>query len=98
MRIYPDYSAPFKWLCATGFALMVTGWILNFRMAVQVNRALPPEKRIPPLEFGYRVKEIKRLHEQLYPASETLRTTSASLMAVAGVLFGIAVLIEIRPR
>jgi hypothetical protein len=90
-------SSPFKWLCAVGFVLLMAGWALFFLMALEVNRALPPGRRISLLRLGYQSREIWRLHEELLPAARSRRTASLLLMYAAGALWAAAVLLEIRP-
>jgi len=90
-------SSPFKWLCGSGFVLAVVGWALFFFMALEVNRALPPGRRISLLHLGYQFREIRDLHEELFPAARSLRAASLLLMYGAGTLWGAAVLLEIRP-
>ena len=64
-------------------------------MAAELNRILPPRKRIPLIEFRYHISKIKRLHEDSFPAS-TLRVASlvlitvSALLPAAGLVVGIA--------
>ena len=60
---------------------------MTLRMAVEVNKVLPPEKRIPLIEYRFHVHEIWQLHDDFFPKSRTATLTrwliafSAALVA-----------------
>ncbi len=63
---------------------MLLGWSLFFRMAIKLNRMLPPAKKIPLIEFrNYRL-EIERLYEGSFPESEL--PAGFRVLIVAGAL------------
>jgi hypothetical protein len=47
---------------------------LFIRMGVQVNGALPRERRIPLIEIRSHLLEIRELHAALFPSSALRRT------------------------
>jgi hypothetical protein len=63
-------------------------------MAIEVNKRLPQEKRLPLIEFRYIGSELRRLHEESFPTS-TLRTTTSVLAAVSTILVAAGVVVEI---
>jgi hypothetical protein len=63
-------------------------------MIIELNKVLPPEKRIPLIEFRGRLSEIRDLHREWFPTSG-LRATSFALIAASTALFAIAVIIEV---
>jgi hypothetical protein len=64
-------------------------------MTTELNRVLPPQKRIPLFEFRMHLWEIRNLHEQAFPKSR-LRTTSFLLIGLSAALFGVAIIIGIK--
>jgi hypothetical protein len=50
-----------------GAFLSLTGWGLFFRMAIELNRVLPPNKRIHLIEFRFYISKIRRLHRDSFP-------------------------------
>jgi len=48
---------------------------MTMRMGVEVNKVLPPEKRIPLIEYNFHVQEIWRLHDDFFPKSKTAALT-----------------------
>jgi hypothetical protein len=85
-------NATSEWLMVIAAFGFLAATVLFFRMLSGVNKMLPPEKRIPLLEYRYRTTEIKRLYEDVYPESTVptvwllLGILSASLIAVGVVL------------
>jgi hypothetical protein len=75
------------------FAAAIVGFLVatlvTLRMAVDVNKVLPPEKRILLIEYRFHVQEIWRLHDDLFPKSRTAALTrwlfalSAALVAAS---------------
>lgn len=70
------------------------GWSLFFRMIVDLNKVLPPNKRIPFAFLSSRIPEIRRLHEDTFPKSP-LSTAWLILMWVAGIVLGTAIVLEV---
>jgi hypothetical protein len=65
--------AVFLWIAAcVGF---LVAFLMTLRMAFEVNRVLPPEKRIPLIEYRFHVQEIWRLHDDFFPKSTTATLT-----------------------
>jgi hypothetical protein len=92
-----DLGNAVKYLWAIGVAGQLIASLLFVRMAVQVNRVLAPEKRIPLIESRLRFFELKRLHEDLFPAS-TIRTVWFVLLAVSTSLLAIGVMLAVKPK
>jgi len=92
-----NLSNAVKYLWAIGVAGQLIASLLFVRMAVQVNRVLAPEKRIPLIESRLRFFELKRLHEDLFPAS-TIRTAWLVLLAVSTSLLAIGVIPALKPK
>jgi len=84
-----------KCLCASAIPASLVGWFLFLRMASELNKVLPPQRRIPLLEFRMRIWEIKNLHQEAFPKSG-LRATSFLLIAVSVALFIAAIIVGIR--
>jgi len=42
---------------------------LFIRMAIELNRTLPPQKKFSILELRMHFHELKRLHEEVFPVS-----------------------------
>ena len=57
------------WLLLISGALGLAAVMLLLRMAAVVNKVAPPEKRVRLIEICSRMAEIRRLHEDLFPAS-----------------------------
>lgn len=53
-----------KILFGAGAIGMIVGWWLFLRMAIELNRALPPQKRFLMLELRMHSNEAKRLQEE----------------------------------
>ena len=69
---------------AAGVGFLVA-LVMTLRMAVEVNRVLPPAKRIPLIEYRFHVQEIWRLHDNFFPKSKTTALTRW-LLAFSGAL------------
>jgi hypothetical protein len=63
-------------------------------MVIELNRVLPPEKRIPVLAFRNHISEIRRLHEDSFPDS-ALSTAWMILMVGAGLAWAGAVIVAV---
>ncbi len=72
----------------------MAGWLLYFRVAIELNRVLPPRDRIPMIEIRYHFHDVKRLHEEWFPKS-TLRLASFALLGVSTALIAAAILVEV---
>ncbi len=81
-------------LMVVGTVVSLIGWCLFFRMAIDLNKVLPPDKRIPLIEFRNQISRIRRLHEDSYPESG-LSTTWLLLMIVAGMVWAAAIITEV---
>jgi len=84
-------SNGFKYLFGAGAFGQVVAGILFLRMARELNRVLPAERRMPLIEVRMHYFEIKRLHEEAFPASRLraawfLLTVTSILVMVAAVL------------
>jgi hypothetical protein len=77
-----------------GLICGLVGWLLFVRMAVELNKVVPSEKRIPLLEYRYHISEIRRLHEEFFPRS-MLRTTSSLLTRGAVLIMVVGTVLEI---
>jgi hypothetical protein len=83
----------FLWV--VGVVLHVIGWSLFFRMAIESNRVLPPNKRIPLIELRYHgVSEIRRRHEDSFPESG-LSKTFLVLIVLATLSIGSGIIAEL---
>jgi len=63
-------------------------------MAIELNRVLPPNKRIPLFDYRMHISEIRRLYEDSFPDS-ALSTVWFLLMVVAGAFCATAVVVEV---
>jgi hypothetical protein len=81
-------------LTVVGAIVSLVGWLLFFRMATDLNKVLPPNRRIPFYAMRNRVSEIRRLHEDSFPESP-LSTAWLILMVVAGAILGTAIVLEL---
>jgi len=66
-------------------------------MAMDVNKALPAWRRIPPNELGNHFWEIKRLHEEVFTVS-SLRTTWFVLTWVSALSGVIAFILGVQVK
>ena len=55
------------WLGALGTAALLIAWWLFLRMAVALNKVVPPEKRISLIESRNHISRIRRLYEDSFP-------------------------------
>ncbi len=81
-------------LFLVGVAVSLTGWGLFFRMAIELNKVLPANKRIPLIECRMHLSEIRRLYEDLFPDS-ALSSVWFLLMVLGGAFFATAVIVEV---
>ena len=86
-----------KILYALGGLGLVLGWALFFRMAIEVNRRLPPQKKFFLQDLNMHFHEVKRLHEETFPVS-ALRTTWFVLMVASVMAMVAATILAVRPR
>jgi hypothetical protein len=70
----------------------VAGFALFLKMIVELNRVLPPEKRIPLIQ--YREHDIRGLHGQYFPVSR-LRVGAFVLMTVFATLVAAGVIADV---
>jgi hypothetical protein len=71
-----------------GFLLAL---LMTLRMGTQVNKILPPEKRIPLIEYRFHIQEIWRVHDDLFPKSRTATLTRwltafSAVLVAAGIV------------
>jgi hypothetical protein len=66
-------------------------------MAIELNRALAPQKRFFILELRMRFHEVKRLHEELFPVS-ALRATWFALMVSSVIVLAVAIIVAVKPK
>jgi hypothetical protein len=57
------------YLMVVGTVVSLIGWSLFLRMAIEVNKVLPPGKRIPLIELRNHISRIRRLYEDSFPES-----------------------------
>jgi hypothetical protein len=55
------------YLFVAGAVVSAVGWALFFRMAVELNRVLPADKRIPLIGLRNDVHRVRRLYEDRFP-------------------------------
>jgi len=58
-----------KVLFGAGTIGIVIASSLFIRMAIELNRTLPPQKKFSILELRMHFHELKRLHEEVFPVS-----------------------------
>jgi hypothetical protein len=63
-------------------------------MFFELNRAPPPQKKIPFMEIRYRAHDVKRLHEECFPKSK-LRIASFVLIGLSTVLLASGIVVGI---
>lgn len=94
-KLAPSMSVALKWCMASAALGFLVATAMFIRMAAEVNKKLPPEKRIPLIDYRYHITEIKHLYEGLFPDSALatvwflLEVASASVIAI-GVILEIA--------
>ena len=81
-------------LMVVGATVSLIGWSLFFRMVSELNKVLPPDKKIPVFEFRNHISEIRRLHEDSFPDS-ALSTAWMILMVTAGLAWTAVVIVEL---
>jgi hypothetical protein len=79
-----------------GLSCLLISSLLFLRMTIELNKALPPDKRISLLETQLRFFEIKSLHETSFPLSK-IRTTWFIMTVVAMLLMATGTILAIRP-
>jgi len=85
-----------KVLYGVGAIGMLVVFLLFIRMAIELNRVLPPQKKFSMLELNMRRHEVKRLHEEFFPVS-SLRTTWFVLMVASVMTMAAAVVLAVKP-
>jgi hypothetical protein len=81
-------------LFIAGSILMSVGWVLFLRMARDLNRFLPPAKRIPLLEYRMHIPDITRLYEDSFPEGR-LSTAWRVLIGAGAIAIAGAVIVEV---
>jgi hypothetical protein len=85
-----------RYLWIVGVLCLFISSSLFLRMAVELNKALPPEKKFSLFEIRMHFHEIKSSHESFFPIS-ALRTVWFVLLVVSVSAMAIAVMLAIRP-
>jgi hypothetical protein len=78
-------------VAAAGFLISAS---LSLRTAIEVNKRLPPEKRIPLFELRERGSDVDRFHGEFFPMDRA-RTTANVIAVVSSVLVAIGIIVEI---
>jgi hypothetical protein len=86
-----------KVLFGVGATGMLIGWSLFIRMAIELNRVLPPKRKFFLLELRIHFHEVKRLHEEFFPVS-ALRSTWFALMVSSATTLAAAIIIAVKPK
>ena len=86
-----------KVLFGLGSIGMLIGWSLFIRMAIDLNRALPPQKKFFIAELRMHFNEVKRLHEEFFPVS-ALRATWFALMVSSVITMAAAIILAVKPN
>lgn len=84
-------------LWVTAICASVAGQLLFIRMAVEVNRKLPFDKRIPLFGLKEHIWEVRSLHGDMYPKS-AVRTAAYLLIGCSTFFFVVAVILAVEPR
>jgi hypothetical protein len=87
-------STAFKCLAAVTILGFLMGWSLFLRMAIELNKVLPPRKRILLIELREHISEVNRLYMESFPSS-TLPTMWRVLTTISALVLASAVMIEI---
>jgi hypothetical protein len=85
-----------KILFGVGATGMFIGWFLFVRMAIQLNRVLPPNKKFFIIELRQHIHEVKCLHEESFPVSR-LRVTWFALVVGSAITIAAAIIVAIKP-
>ena len=86
-----------KVLYGAGAISLVVGFALFVRMATELNRVLPSQKKVAIFELNMRRHEVKRLHEEFFPVSR-LRTTWFVLMVASVMTMAAAVILAVKSK
>jgi hypothetical protein len=86
-----------KILFGVGAIGMFIGWSLFIRMAIELNRVLPLQKKFFILELRIHFHEVKRLHEEFFPVS-ALRATWFAFMVSSVIIMTAAIIIAVKPK
>jgi hypothetical protein len=84
-----------KVLYGFGAIGLVVDFALFVRMATDLNRILPSQKKIPILELNMRRDQVKRLHEEFFPVSR-LRAAWFVLQVASGMTMAAAVVLAVK--
>jgi hypothetical protein len=85
-----------RYLWIVGVLCLFNSSSLFLRMAVELNKVLPPEKKFSLFEIRMHFHEIKSSHESFFPIS-ALRTVWLILLVVSVSAMAIAVMLAIHP-
>jgi hypothetical protein len=86
-----------KVLFGVGSIGMLIGFSLFIRMAIELNRVLPPQKKFSILELNMHRHGVQRLHEEFFPVS-ALRATWFTLMVSSVIALAVAIIIAVKPK
>ena len=90
-------SANLKILIALASAGMFVAWGLFIRMAIELNRVSPIQKKFYVINLRRDFHEVKRLHEEIFPVS-ALRTAWLILIIASEVTPIAVIILAVRPR
>jgi hypothetical protein len=76
-----------------GGAAQIVGWSCFFRMTSELNKTLPPDKRIPLIQFRNEAHRIRRLYEDTFPRGR-LSTAWLLFMVIGTASIAAAVVAE----
>ena len=89
--------ASVKILFAVGGLGMLIGTSLFIRMAIELNRTLPPQKKFFIIELRDHFHEMKSLHEKSFPVSG-LRSAWFVITTTSAIILAVAFILAVRPR
>ncbi len=84
-------------LFAAGALGLLVGTSLFMRMAIELNRVLPPQKKFYTILLREHFHEVKSLHEKSFPAS-TLRTAWFVVTVASVVTMADAFILAVKPK
>jgi len=65
-------------------------------MTVEINRVLPPDRKVPIIEFGKRATEVMRLHRECFPGVRPIRILVFTLSVILVAVFAVVLIMQIR--
>jgi hypothetical protein len=86
-----------KILLAVGGFGMLIGTSLFIRMAIELNRTLPPQKKFYIIELREHFHEVKNLHEKAFPVS-TLRSVWFVITVASVITMAAGFILAVKPK